>query len=190
MPAPPADVAGGASPPGPRHRAGQVLYLPLRAQLVVPHEYDAQARTWRCVCVTHDTAQPPAEQVIVRDTEIAGAVAVPLGFPAGDDAYAAVWQGCTYLRWRSGHYRRLADHLATAARRPGTVIVDLDHRAVHDMRIALGRTPAALRRMLQGFVADGLLVPLEPGDADHWGVYALIMPPRPVVNALASEPGS
>ncbi|RSM64033.1 hypothetical protein DMB66_21205 [Actinoplanes sp. ATCC 53533] len=167
-----------------------MLYLPLRAQLVMPYEHDAQARTWRCVRVTHGAAQSLAEQVVVADTEIAGAVAVPLGYPVGDDAYAAVWQGCTYLRWPSGHYRRLTDYLATAARRPGTVIVDLDRHTVRDMRLTLGRTAATLRRMLQAFVAEGLLAPLEPGDADHWGVYALTMPPHPVKNALASEPGS
>jgi hypothetical protein len=193
MPTPPTDLPGslgGAAQPDPGHRAGQVLYLPLRAQLVVPHEHDAHARTWRCLRITHGATQSSAEQVIVADAEIAAAVAVPLGYPAGDDAYAALWQGCTYPRWRSGHYRRLADQLATGARRPGTVIVDLDHRTVRELGIRLGRTAAALRRMLQVFVAEGLLVPLEPGDAVDGGVYALTMPPRPAVNVPASEPGS
>lgn len=189
MPAPPHDSPG---VPSPDRRGGRVLYLPLRAQLVVAVEHDTRTHTWRCVRVTHDPGQPGAEQLTVPDAEIEGAITVPLGYPVGDDAYAAVWQGCVHARWPTGHRHVFADHLITAARRPGTVIVELDRHAIYRLTLTIGTTGAALRRLLEGFVAGGLLAPLDADhvDNDGWGIYVLTMPPHPVVTIPGTEPGA
>ncbi|MEJ3741693.1 hypothetical protein WEI85_00125 [Actinomycetes bacterium KLBMP 9797] len=191
---PPSETAGSgrvaAARLDPTQAAGRVLYLPSRAQLVVPYDQDVDAHTWRCVVVTNEAAHPGTVQVTIADAEIAAAVAVPLGYPARDDVYAAIWQGCTYLRWPTGYMRQLVDQLATSVRRPETVTVDLDRRAMHRLQMTIGLPAEGLRRLLDDLAAEGLLGIVEPGAEDRWGVYTLTMPPRPATVQPSREPGS
>jgi hypothetical protein len=131
--------------------------------------------------------------VVVSDAEIATALDVPVGYPSSDsdgDTYAAIWQACANLRFPAGQLRQVADHLATIARRPGAVTVELDVHTVNRLLLAVRSRATALPRLLARLGDEGMLTAVQPRQGQHLGLYALTMPAQPVAIRFAADPGS
>jgi hypothetical protein len=108
----------------------------------------------------------------------------------GGDASAAIWQACVHLRFPEGQLQQMADYLATSARRPGTLTVELDPHTVHRLLLAVGLRPAGLRQQLVRLADAGMLTQVHDRDGEHLGVHTLTMPPHPVTTTWATEPGA
>ena len=108
----------------------------------------------------------------------------------GGDALAAIWQACVYLRFPDGQLRQAADYLATSARRPGTVTVELDPYTVHRLLLAVRLRPAGLRELLARLATAGMLTQVHGRDGEHLGLHTLTMPPHPMTSTHATEPGA
>jgi hypothetical protein len=108
----------------------------------------------------------------------------------GEDTFAAIWQACVHLRFLNQQLRQLADYLATSARRPGTVTVELDPCTVHRLLLAVGLLPDRLRQLLARLADAGMLTQVHDRDGPPLGIYILTMPPHPVTSTRATEPGA
>ncbi|WP_127508682.1 hypothetical protein [Actinoplanes solisilvae] len=108
----------------------------------------------------------------------------------GGDALAAIWQAYVHLRFPDGRLRLVADYLATSARQPGTVIVELDPYTVHRLLQAIRLRPAGLRELLARLATAGMLTQVHSRDNEDLGVQTLTMPPQPMTSTLATEPGA
>jgi hypothetical protein len=108
----------------------------------------------------------------------------------GGDALAAIWQACVHLRFQEGQLRQVADYLATSARRPGTVTVELDPYTVHRLLLAVRLRHSGLRELLARLATAGMLTRVHGRDGEHLGVHTLTMPPHPVTSTRATEPGA
>jgi len=111
------------------------------------------------------------------------------GTDAGD-ALAAIWQVCVHRSFSDKQLRQVADYLATSARRPGTVTVELDQHMVHRLLLAVRLRPAGLRELLARLSNAGMLTQVHGRDGEHLGVHTLTMPPQPVPSILATEPSA
>lgn len=106
------------------------------------------------------------------------------------DAFAAAWQTYVHSRFPDGPLRQLADYLANAARRPGTVTVDLDPPTVHRLLLAVGLRPAGLWHLLDRLANAGMLTQVQDRDGEHFGVHTLRMPPHLMTSNRAPDPGA
>jgi len=96
----------------------------------------------------------------------------------GRDAFAAIWQACVHRRFPDGQLRQVADYLATSARRPGTVTVELDPHTVHRLLLAVRLRPAGLRELLARLATADMLTQVHGPDSEHLGLHTLTIPPH------------
>jgi hypothetical protein len=106
------------------------------------------------------------------------------------DAFAVTWQAYVHARFLDGPLRQLADYLANAARRPGTVTVDLDPPTVHRLLLTVRLRPAGLRHLLDRLANAGMLTQVQDRDGEHFGVHTLRMPPHLMISDRATDPGA
>jgi hypothetical protein len=106
------------------------------------------------------------------------------------DAFATTWQSYVHSRFPDGPLRQTADYLATAARRPGTVTVELDPPTVRRLLLAVGIRPAGLRQLLDRLSSAGMLTQLQDPCCEHLGVHTLRMPPHLMTGDRAADPGA
>lgn len=104
------------------------------------------------------------------------------------DAFAATWQTYAHSRFPDGPLCQTADYLATSARRPGTVSVDLDPYTAFLLIAAVGLRHAELRQMLDRLTNAGLLTKVQ--DREYLGVYTLRLPPHLMTGDRAADPGA
>lgn len=109
---------------------------------------------------------------------------------AEGDAFAALWRAYVHARFPDGPLRQVADYLATSARRPGTVTVDLDPHTVHRLLLAVGLRPAGLRQLLDRLAAVGMVTQLQGRDGEYLGVYTLRLPAYLMTGNRATDPGA
>src|SRR4051812_33139809 len=106
------------------------------------------------------------------------------------EALAAIWQACVHRRFPEGRLRQVADYLATSARRPGTVTVELDGCTVHRLLMAVRVRLCGLGKLLGTPAAAGMLTQFHGREDASLGVHTLTMPPHPQTSTRATEPGA
>ena len=134
--------------------------------------------------------------MVLTDAEIDEAVAVVDADRQRDpDGYAMVWLARVHATLPAGNIPPIARVMAEDLRRPGSLLVDLDHRALSQLAVAARRRRDSLHLIFQRLVDHGLLTAETPA-RDGWARYRLVIPtgnppdPRPPLpRQLSSSAG-
>lgn len=136
--------------------------------------------TWLCEVIAHrprtNGVQVPQEYVCAHADEIAAGYDTVVVDPHADtDGYTMVWQAMVW-HGRSELACGVARVLAHDIRRPGTIVVDLDHHTHVQLMMITGLRTAALLRLLDRFVGVGLLTPTGVAAGNGDGLFTLTIP--------------
>jgi len=115
-------------------------------------------------------------RVVLTDSEIDEAVAeVDTDRYRDPDGYAMVWLARVHATLPTGNISPVARVIAEHIRRPGSLTVDLDHRALSRLAVAARRRLDDLGPILQRLVGHELLSAEAPS-GDGWARYRLTIP--------------
>jgi hypothetical protein len=169
------------------HAAGQVLYLPLTGDVVVPHHQIAGG--WYCLVLSNPTGAHRRGDICRRaDLEIETALPVALADPVAalpPDDFAAVWLTRIWGRTKGGTLFALCRVLAEQLRRCGTRTLTIDQTARRRVVVAARVLPPGLHLLVEALTRDGFLT--HTGEAS---TYQLTLPDQQRAHPPTSDPPS
>ncbi|MET7394230.1 S-adenosylmethionine decarboxylase [Dactylosporangium sp. NPDC005572] len=152
----------------------------------------------------HHGGGPGRLRLVVGDAHLADVLDLPVGHVVDDaDDYCTVWRESARLYRPTGSAPLIRSALVRLARRPGSLIVQLDPAAVNAVLDAAQVRPSTLRAHLNWLDRDGLLGRIGTTGASRgsgrararvtsggWGCYALTMPLPPLAGSTGETPGA